>query len=76
MMFGVGLWAVGSQGWMPGLGVQEATTEKPPKKWPMPVIAHVVYGVTTGVAYEAIAEHRRAADDNLRRQRILTHYGV
>lgn len=39
---------------MPALGVQEATTEKPPKKWPMPVMAHLMYGITTALAYEAL----------------------
>ncbi len=53
-MFGVGLWAFSFEGWMPALGVQEATTEKPPQKWPMPVMAHIVYGVTTALAYEAL----------------------
>ncbi len=53
-LFGVGLWAVSFEGWMPALGVQEATHEKPPKKWPMPIMAHMVYGVTTALAYEAL----------------------
>ncbi len=53
-MFGVGLWAVSFEGWMPALGVQEATHEKPPKKWPMPIMAHIVYGTTTALAYEAL----------------------
>ncbi len=53
-LFGVGLWAVGFEGWMPALGVQEATHEKPPQKWPMPIMAHIVYGTTTALAYEAL----------------------
>ena len=54
MLFGVGLWAVSFEGWMPALGVQEATHEKPPKKWPMPIMGHMVYGATTALTYEAL----------------------
>lgn len=54
MMFGVGLWAVGFEGWMPAAGVQEATTAKPPKKWPAPIMMHLVYGASTALAYEGL----------------------
>lgn len=54
MMFGVALWAVSLEGWMPALGVMEAPTEKSPKKVPMPIMAHLVYGATTALAYEAL----------------------
>lgn len=53
-VFGVAVWAVGFQGWLPALGVQPATTEQPPEKRPMPVMAHLLYGVTTALAYEAL----------------------
>lgn len=56
MMFGVGLWAVGFEGWMPALGVQEATTDRPVKKWPAPIMMHMVYGASTAIAYEALKE--------------------
>jgi len=56
MLFGVGLWAISFEGWMPAGGVQQATTEKPLKKWPMPIMAHMVYGVTTALAYQALEE--------------------
>ena len=54
MTFGVGLWAFSFEGWMPALGVQEATTEKPVKKWPAPIMMHMVYGASTAMAYEAL----------------------
>lgn len=41
-LFGVTLWGVGFEGWLPALGVDRATTQKPPKKWPMPIMAHVI----------------------------------
>jgi hypothetical protein len=53
MMFGVALWAVSFEGWMPALGVQEATTENP-KKWPLSIMAHLVYGASMGLAYDAL----------------------
>lgn len=59
MMFGFGLWAIGFEGWMPALGVQERTTRKPPRKWPMPIMAHMAYGASTALAYDALADRRR-----------------
>lgn len=53
-LFGVAVWAIGFEGWLPALGVQPATTEQPPRKRPMPIMAHLVYGVTTAMAYEAL----------------------
>jgi hypothetical protein len=53
-LFGLGVWAASFEGWMPKLGIMEATTEKPPKKWPMPIMAHLVYGATTALAYEVL----------------------
>jgi hypothetical protein len=53
-MFGVALWAVSLEGWMPALGVMEAPTEKSPEKVPMPVMAHILYGATTALACEAL----------------------
>lgn len=55
-LFGVGLWAVGFGGWMPALGIMEPPSEKPLKKLPMPIMAHVVYGATTALAYDALDE--------------------
>lgn len=28
----------------------------PPRKWPMPIMAHLVYGTATAPAYEALEE--------------------
>ena len=55
-MFGVGLWAVSLQRRMPALGIMEAPTEKLPKKLPMPIMAHVVYGAMTALAYDALED--------------------
>lgn len=54
MLYGVGTWVVGFEGFMPALGVMERTTEKPPVKWPAPIVAHMIYGATTALAFEGI----------------------
>lgn len=56
VIFGVAVWAVSFQGWMPALGVQEATTDQPPRKWPAPIMMHMVYGASTALAYEALED--------------------
>jgi uncharacterized membrane protein YagU involved in acid resistance len=50
--YGLVVWALGYQGWMPALGVQPATTEKPPEKWPVPIGSHLVYGVALAITYQ------------------------
>lgn len=53
-IFGVALWAVSFEGWMPALGIMQAPTDQSPKKVPMPVLAHIVYGVTAALTYDAL----------------------
>lgn len=52
--FGMAVWAAGYAGWLPAMGVRETTTAGPPEKVPVPLVAHVIYGVTTAMAYEAL----------------------
>ena len=50
-VFGLLVWAASFQGLLPALGVKEATTAHPPKRWPAPVMGHAVFGsVTAAVA--------------------------
>lgn len=51
-VFGVGLWAAGFEGWMPAVGMKAPEHRLPPRKWVLPVVTHVVYGLTTAWAYE------------------------
>ena len=46
-MFGLLVWAASFQALLPTLGVKEATTEHPPKRWPAPLMGHTVFGVVT-----------------------------
>lgn len=52
--FGLAVWAVSFEGWMPALGIMQRTTEKPLKQWPAPLMGHVVYGTATAAAYAAL----------------------
>lgn len=54
-IFGLAVWAVSLEGLLPMLGVAPATTNQMPKKWVMPVIDHLSYGVITALAYESLA---------------------
>jgi uncharacterized membrane protein YagU involved in acid resistance len=46
-LFGLLVWAASFQGLLPALGVKEATTAHPPKRWPAPLMGHAVFGVVT-----------------------------
>lgn len=58
-LFGVVLWAVNFEGVMPATGMDKAATRKPPKKWPMPIMAHLVYGVTSALVYDRLERASR-----------------
>lgn len=53
-VYGLGVWVVGYEGWMPLAGVRSATTSQPPRKWPVPILNHILFGVTTALAYERL----------------------
>ena len=57
-VWGLLVWVAGYQGWLPAAGVRPATTSQRPAKWPVPIANHVVYGISTALAYEAL--RRRA----------------
>lgn len=52
-LFGLAVWGVSFEGWMPALGMKERTTAKPTQKWFVPIMGHMVYGVVTALSYEA-----------------------
>lgn len=59
---GLALWAMSYEGWLPSAGILEATTERPPRAWPVPILAHLVYGSATALAYDVLSRtaHRHA----------------
>ena len=53
-LYGVGAWAFSFEQLLPRLGVMPATMKQSKRKWPPPVMAHVVFGATTAIAYDAL----------------------
>lgn len=53
-IFGLAVWALSFEGWMPAAGIMERTTDQPVRKWPAPIMGHLVYGTATALAYEAL----------------------
>lgn len=52
--WGAGVWALGYAGWLPALGVRTGTVKQPPRKWLVPIANHLLYGVTTALAFERL----------------------
>lgn len=55
-LFGLAVWGVSYGGWLPALGIRIGTVEQPPKKWTVPIIMHLIYGVATALAYETLTD--------------------
>lgn len=53
-LFGLAVWALSFEGWLPAVGIMKRTTDKPVKKWPAPIMGHLVYGTATALAFEAL----------------------
>lgn len=68
-LYGAMTWVVGFEGFMPALGVMERTTEKPPVKWPAPIMAHMIYGAATALTFDAL---ERLEGDRRRTRRRQT----
>lgn len=56
LLWGVGVWTFGYEGWLPVLGVRPATTQQPLRKWPVPIVNHLVYGMATALAFERLRD--------------------
>lgn len=54
-VWGLAVWAASYQGWLPATGVTPATTDRPPAERIAPIAAHVVYGLATAYAFEALS---------------------
>lgn len=55
-LMGLSVWASGYAGWLPVLGIRETTVRGAPSKIPVPLLAHLVFGVTTAALYAYGAE--------------------
>jgi hypothetical protein len=58
--FGTAVWAASVEGLLPALGIAPPTTDLPKRKWPMPVLEHMAYGVVTALAFEALSRLPRS----------------
>jgi hypothetical protein len=58
VLFGLVVWAVSFEGFLPLLGVMPRTTEHAPKRWPAPLMGHSVFGAVTALVASAL--HGRA----------------
>ncbi|HEX8351761.1 MAG TPA: DUF6789 family protein [Pyrinomonadaceae bacterium] len=54
--FGVAVWAVSYLGWLPAAGILAPATDHPARRNALMIAAHVVWGATTGVALERLAD--------------------
>lgn len=66
-VYGVGIWAISYEGWLPAAGILEATTEQPRRQWVVPIVAHVVYGITTALTYQLVSRSLRNPSTPARR---------
>lgn len=53
-LFGLAVWALSFEGWLPAVGIMKRTTDEPVKKWPAPIMGHLVYGTATALAFDAL----------------------
>jgi hypothetical protein len=56
--FGLAVWAVSYLGWLPAAGIIAPATDHPARRNALMIAAHVVWGATTGVALERLADER------------------
>ena len=54
-VWGLAVWAASYQGWLPAAGITPATTDRPPAERVTPIAAHLVFGLATAYAFEALS---------------------
>jgi uncharacterized membrane protein YagU involved in acid resistance len=56
LLWGVGVWTFGYEGWLPMLGVRPATTQQPLRQWPVPIVNHSIYGMVTALTFDRLRD--------------------
>lgn len=51
---GLATWAAGYLGWLPALGLMSPVTEQKPGQVAAPIVQHVLFGIATVTAYDAL----------------------
>ena len=54
-IWGLVVWAGSYQGYLPAAGIVPRTTDRPPRQWIVPIGSHLVYGIATAFAFEALS---------------------
>jgi hypothetical protein len=67
--WGLLVWGVSYQGFLPAAGIVPRTTDRPPRQWVVPLAAHVAYGLGTAYALEALRVSPGGADPDPRPRR-------
>jgi uncharacterized membrane protein YagU involved in acid resistance len=55
--FGLLVWVSSFEGLLPALRVMPRTTQRPPARWPAPLVGHAVFGVVTAVVARRVEPH-------------------
>lgn len=53
--WGLAVWAASYEAWLPLLDITPATTDRPPPEWLVPIASHLVFGIATAYAFEAVS---------------------
>lgn len=53
--WGLAVWATSYQGWIPAAGLARAESERPAAQRVVPIAAHLLYGIATAYAFEALS---------------------
>lgn len=60
--YGIGVWAVSYQGWLPALGILPPASRLPAQRNAMMLLAHVAWGAAFGAAFERLGRTGPARD--------------
>lgn len=52
VLYGLGVWAVSYLGWIPAVGLLRPATERPMHRNLLMIVAHIVWGATTGLLFK------------------------
>jgi hypothetical protein len=67
-LYGLALWGIGLSGWLPALGVQQASWRKSPMQAMVPILSHLAYGLAAAAALQISEQQKKIA----RRRRLVS----
>ena len=57
-MFGLGVWATSSLGWLPGFGIRQPIKYDPLPRTGLMIAAHLAWGTAAGLVFAAVASRK------------------